>query len=76
MHDKPLARRSALIARSMGHILGHIDLIPGLKCDVMLKFVAVIDCAFTFQKISNRAAFKKNFSAEFPYGDGYPPSAQ
>ncbi|OKO68261.1 hypothetical protein AC628_36490 [Bradyrhizobium sp. NAS96.2] len=38
----------------MGDILWHIDLIPRLNCDVMLKFVTVIDCAFTFQKVSNR----------------------
>src|SRR5690242_13895929 len=54
MHDKPLAWRSALIARSMRDILRHIDLVPGLDCDAMLKLVAIIDRAFTFQKVSNR----------------------
>ena len=38
----------------MRDILRHIDLVLSLDDETMLKFVAIVDGAFTFQKVSNR----------------------
>src|SRR6516164_10446444 len=53
MHNDPLAWCSTLVARSMRDVLWHIDLIPGLDCQAVLKPVAIVHRAFAFQEISN-----------------------
>src|SRR5262249_25905093 len=53
MHNDPLAWCSTLVARSMRDVLWHIDLIPGLDRQAVLKPVAIIHRAFAFEEISN-----------------------